>query len=85
MSSDSSYPTVKIHGNTIINHDGCAIWFGVDAKNVEVSHCLVLQDYCSFWNNPLLWVALKIIKRMYYSLPVCDSSPTTNIGEEDDS
>ena len=34
--SDTSYPTVKISGNIIINCEGYAIEFSPEAKNCEV-------------------------------------------------
>jgi len=73
---------VKIAGNTIINHEGSAIEIGADAKDVVVSRCLILQDHSGFWSDPLLWVALKIIKRKYYNLSRYDSSNQTIIEDE---
>ena len=74
MSDNTSYPKVKIQGNTIINHEGYAVEFEMDAHGL-ISDCLILTDYAKFWHDPLLWIAVKIIKWKYYKL--FNSSPTT--------
>jgi hypothetical protein len=57
--------TVKIAGNTIINHRGYALESTEEGDRFAVSDCLVLVDTHKFRHGPLLWLGIKIITRYY--------------------
>lgn len=59
---------VKMSGNTIINHEGNGLILFDDSK-AEITNCHFYGDdikFWSFWKKPLLWIAVRIIRREFY-------------------
>ena len=58
-------PSIRIKGVTIINHEGYGIEIFNSAQKVELSDCFIHSPFSRFFDDPLLWVALKILHRRY--------------------